>query len=369
MRVLRRVAGESRYGQRKVPTDDQVRRDLGMPSLLALIIRRRLMLLSSVLRSGCKACSALLSLHVESGTHHRMPWVELVLGDQRLLQQTSATKLDDLRDPHENAEKWETFILDYPGPWRELVKTIAPFSLGADADLLACEGGGALGIGSERWVCDQCEGKTFYSFKELLALSRARHGHRNDMRRYVAANARCPVCCTVFANRPKTVAHLNEKRRPGTSSITCGELIAAGLYEPLSDIEVAKVDESDKALRARARKMGHTQPRATFFAGRTAMRVVPGLQQAQHGDYLPRKRLHSKAALDTVEWRRKSRRTIECNFNVVHLFLNSVRFAYSHQPIGNRRQNVCKNILKNIRKSSQIMENPSKIVPKSMKNQ
>ena len=47
---------------------------------------------------------------------------------------------------------------------------------------------------------------------------------------------------------------------------------------------------------------------------------------------------------------------------------NSLRFAYSHQPIGNRRQNVYKDMLKIIRKSSQIMENPSKIVPKSIPN-
>ena len=48
---------------------------------------------------------------------------------------------------------------------------------------------------------------------------------------------------------------------------------------------------------------------------------------------------------------------------------NSLRFAYSHQPIGNRHQDVCKNMLTIIRKSAQIIENPCKIHPKSMTNQ
>ena len=56
-------------------------------------------------------------------------------------------------------------------------------------------------------------------------------------------------------------------------------------------------------------------------------------------------------------------------FFLVEELENSLRFAYSHQPIRNRRQSVCKNMLKIIRKSSQIMENPSQIGPKSIPNQ
>ena len=55
-------------------------------------------------------------------------------------------------------------------------------------------------------------------------------------------------------------------------------------------------------------------------------------------------------------------------FFLVEELENSLRFAYSHQPIRNRRQSVCKNMLKIIRKSSQIMENPSNIGPKSIQH-
>ena len=63
---------------------------------------------------------------------------------------------------------------------------------------------------------------------------------------------------------------------------------------------------------------------------------------------------------------------IYINISINNKKVNSLRFAYSHQPIGNRRQNVCKNMLKIIRilsKSWKSIQNQSKIHSKSMNNQ
>ena len=58
-------------------------------------------------------------------------------------------QLDELEDPYENAAAWETFIMEHPGAWRDLVEMLSSVTLGADADHFSCKErcGEAVGAG------------------------------------------------------------------------------------------------------------------------------------------------------------------------------------------------------------------------------
>eukprot|EP00972_Heterocapsa_arctica_P073014 10785066-Heterocapsa_arctica.AAC.1 len=120
MRVLRRIAGQMRHGGEKHMCDADVRTALGMPSLNILIARRRLMLLSSVLRHNSQSVCALLATRVPGTQHGKLPWVELVVADMLALQRGARGKLDDLGCPVANAAAWHAFVVRFPGAWHGL---------------------------------------------------------------------------------------------------------------------------------------------------------------------------------------------------------------------------------------------------------
>jgi hypothetical protein len=114
MRVMRKIAGACRFGQRGVPSDDVVRQRLGVPSLQCLIIRRRLSLLVALLQSKTMPLVSLLAAVGGSLDHPRMPWALLITDDLSALAEFHRSRPSSLGLPCENAAAWESFITEYP---------------------------------------------------------------------------------------------------------------------------------------------------------------------------------------------------------------------------------------------------------------
>ena len=196
--------------------DRDVRRALGMPSLSIMIARRRLLLISSILRCNSPAVFALLATSVPGTTHGKLPWVELILGDFRALLSNTGGKLDELGCPVLNASRWFEFIRLFPCAWRSLVNSYHVTTTDVDDDLFRKRGLGPCISKSPRvWACQQCQSIAFRSEKALLSHMRAAHGCRNNLRRFIGPSASCPVCSMIFANRPKALAHVQDGRQKG----------------------------------------------------------------------------------------------------------------------------------------------------------
>ena len=69
MRVLNRIAGKCRHAKAAHCSDSEVRYELGMPSLHALITRHRLQLLASICRCDVPILPALLAVRVRGTVH------------------------------------------------------------------------------------------------------------------------------------------------------------------------------------------------------------------------------------------------------------------------------------------------------------
>jgi hypothetical protein len=300
MRVLRRIVGKMRFSSSGHDTDHCIRASLGAPSLGILIARRRLMLLASIFRCNSQAVSALLSTTVPGTLHGKLPWVELVITDMIALQRFLNGKIDELGCPVANAPLWHAFILKYPSAWRDLVGSYATTSTDADACTVRRPVPGPCVAGGIRpWACPHCPGVSFFTEKAMRSHVRAKHGSRNDLRRFIGPSASCPVCCVQFANRPKALAHLQDGRRRGGSATTCKEVVERGVFSPLPDELVRQLDLADRELRRSSMKLGWTQPRSLFRTRRAAARAVP-IGPPAH--YLPCKRRRTKGPVFSDGW-------------------------------------------------------------------
>jgi hypothetical protein len=177
MRVLRRIAGACRFNAVGNKTDAMVRRELNMPSMQCLIVRRRLMLLMSVLRSEVKSLMALMAAVSARGDKSRLPWVELVYKDLCALARYHGDRLTELGDPRGDAAKWHRFIVDYPLAWRQLVAEFHYFDSSLDAAATSKQTS-RLGYDCEH-VCAACREAgcpcVFASEKALMCHQRSKH--------------------------------------------------------------------------------------------------------------------------------------------------------------------------------------------------
>jgi hypothetical protein len=301
MRALRRIAGMCRHGQPKTLPDHDVREVLGAPSLQCLIIRRRLELLSSVLRSEIGSLNALLRSTSSCADATKLPWVTLVISDLRVLRSCMGDKLAELGDPVADAAKWFTFICDYPSAWKSMLHQLHLTSLPIDAQRAkknVCQMAGV-----QAYQCDQCQkiGKStsFPSMKALLCHMRKLHGVRNMFRQFVDSRAICPVCRVQFETRIRAIAHLTETRCRGRMKQTCRKAIEDGRFEPLPARIVTILDTADARCRKHARAAGKTQVTVRVPAKRARTRGVVGNDTSRCASFLPyrpAKRLRCKTA-------------------------------------------------------------------------
>ena len=296
MRVLRRIAGMCRHGLTKTLPDQDVREVLGAPSLQCLIMRRRLELLSAVLRSEVRALSILLRPTSPNADLRKMPWVNLVISDLYALQSCMGEKLADLGNPVGDASKWFSFIRDHPAAWRAMQNQLSVPSMPIDHH--RAKNNAYQVDHGQAFKCEQCkkDGKdtNFPSVKTLPCHMRKLHGERNVFRTFVDGNAICPVCRVGFETRMRAVAHLTEARCRGRANHTCRRAVEAGRFEPLP-----AQDAADAVHRKRARAVGKTQVAVRIPAKRARVHGSAGgesITNAPNLPYRPSKRLRSKTA-------------------------------------------------------------------------
>eukprot|EP00973_Karenia_brevis_P011041 1494564-Karenia_brevis.AAC.1 len=107
MRGLRRIAGKVKFdatSAREAGSDHSVRVMLGAPSLLCIIMRRRLLLLASVLRYGPPHLLAILATRSKTNECAPLPWVSLVLADLRQLWAAQRARFDELGSPEDSPD-------------------------------------------------------------------------------------------------------------------------------------------------------------------------------------------------------------------------------------------------------------------------
>ena len=307
MRGLRMIAGRSRYSRESAmqASDHDVRLELQAMSLQCVLIRRRLLLLSQIVRHGNPQLHRLLCTSRRDGS--KLAWVQAVLADMQIIFANCKNKLADLGPPDSNAESWWKFIHDFPLEWRALVKSLHLTSMSLDevsvSRHLDCSH-------VEAHRCSYCD-RTFPSDRALLAHTRTKHRTFSEPARFVGRSLRCPICFTKFTNRPRLVAHLVDKRSRGKKEFTCNAVLCAGFVKPADEQEFSEVCLADRILRKEARKRGLTQPRADTTAKR--LRVGSSVSAAAlacvddkpsnmlaWSEVPPAKRLRRKTSLDTI---------------------------------------------------------------------
>ena len=230
-------------------------------SLQCLLVRRRLLLLSQIIRHGNAQMLALLSTTRRDGC--KLSWVQAVIIDMHVLFDNSGGKLQELGLPSENAEAWWAFIRDHPNAWAALVRRMHLSSMSFDEALVAKHLAGHAGA----CVCKICS-CCFSCDRALQSHIRRKHNKVSDVSRFVGQSLRCCVCRTLFSTRTRLVAHLSDKRCRGSRSFNCRDVLQSGFVQQACEQEFTQAHLSDRDLRKQARKRGLTQPHAIFPAKR-----------------------------------------------------------------------------------------------------
>ena len=307
MRGLRMIASKCRYSRASAmkASDHDVRVELGATSLQCLLIRRRLLLLGQVIQFGNSQLHALLSTSKRDGS--KIPWVQAIISDLRILFESRRSKLLDLGPPDANAHRWWCFIRDYSAEWKQLVKSLHITTMEFD---VAGTSQSVLHSKTGDFACKMCDCQ-FTSSKALQAHERSKHSRFSNVSKYVGKSLRCCVCGQTFSTRPRLIAHLSDRRSRGRKVFTCNAVLTTGLVSPVCEHEFAEACLADKGLRKEARKRGLTQPCTVFHAKRIkigatiassallATEDVPSNMLIWCNVH-PKKRLRTKTSLDGV---------------------------------------------------------------------
>ena len=259
MRGLRRIAGDPRFSADVQYTDLQVRALLKMPSVDCFVSQLRLAYLGRIVRARPRGLLGLL--HLRDGTR-RLPWVMEVGKDcERLrvhgLLPASFPGFFDAPDT------WLQLIADAAG-WKNLVDQL--FFLESVTDRSVKGSNSDSPTRALAYACARCD-RAFASQLALEAHCRVKHGDRLDIRRFVRDSV-CPACATDYRERIRCIAHLSDRRRPA-----CADWVQRNV-PPLSDAELQKLDEVDRALRRSAWRQGHTHHIAKLPAIRKNGRAI-----------------------------------------------------------------------------------------------
>lgn len=260
MRGLRMIANKSRFSKKSSAgiKDHDIRYSLGAMSFQCMLTRRRLLLLGQVVCYGNFQLHSLLATSRLDGT--KLPWVQTVISDLRLLYDHKYNKVSELGDPIIDAEKWWTFIREFPQQWRQLVKGlhITTMALDSEGKTPYCD---KTITQNSSHTCRIC-GCGYLSSKALQAHIRVKHSKISNVARFVGTSLKCCVCGLAFSTRPRLIAHLADKRRSGCRKITCHDVVSAGYVEQIREDELEQATMSDRKLRRDARRRGFTQPRS-----------------------------------------------------------------------------------------------------------
>ena len=245
MRVLRKIAGCSRY--QRCETDLQVRRNLKMPSIECILVRCRLRYVRRLIVSRPLALLSLLGVAFQG---KRLPWVQLVLKDLRLMR-TAAACCSRLPDPAHDTREWIKFMADAV-LWKRALHCVTFVDSVFGCELTRqCD---QQASAHTQYSCDECR-STFTNAKALAAHKRTKHGVRVEQRYYSNAQGECQVCKSQFVTHQRLLRHLCDGRRTKCWTAIQGD---PQRFKRLSEREVACLDDQYRTGKASARKSGHS---------------------------------------------------------------------------------------------------------------
>ena len=215
-----------------------------------LLARARLLYLRRLCKHSKQALFLLLTM--SHGTK-RMPWITQLVSDLALLR--ASTKFHKIKIPGQNADlsKWMRVFSDRQA--RETVVNGIFFTKSCDDKYSTPSGLRSVNT----YICIICtvgiDGTrpSFASQRALESHQRAKHKKLSDLRFYVGADGKYPVCKTTFNSRIRCLAHLSDRRRTA-----CSDQIKAGSFRKIAATRVAQLDIEDRTARREAQRAGHS---------------------------------------------------------------------------------------------------------------
>ena len=116
--------------RKTIHPDLEIRKYLEVPSIDCLVRKRRLYYFSRIACSNCVQLHALLQQVVNG---RRLPWVELICDDLRVLQQCVHPKLAELPDPAVDdmggLNEWWALARSYPREFKSIIELYFTFAV------------------------------------------------------------------------------------------------------------------------------------------------------------------------------------------------------------------------------------------------
>jgi hypothetical protein len=206
MRVLRRIAGEPRFGHCE-HTDYQIRQQVGFCSLDCCLVRARLRYVGRVIAAQPKSLLAALWLT----RLKTLPWMELLRDDMKTMYDCVGDVRYKLPHPGTDAMAWFCFARDRPDEWTASVSKINFLASVFDQHEFEPLVGHV-----QNFACDLCPapGPSFSTAKARDQHLRVKHGITSSVKMYIDGSGICPICMTNFRSRSRVIAHVSDTRRP-----------------------------------------------------------------------------------------------------------------------------------------------------------
>ena len=268
MRVLRRItdciSGVSDGPHR---SNVAVRRMVGEPCVDCILLRSRLCYAKRVVEHGPAQLHALLW---NNGSPTE--WAKQVQKDIVFMQSVCGKSIGH------NMSPWDVLLHTPRGEWKDATSKILGDESAADPSVEIVGAGGSV-LSAQTFCCFACvagdeersAAPQFKSLKALQSHQRVKHGIRSPMRFFASGSGVCPACHTNFRQRLRLLAHLCDSRRPICRD-KCLDL--RNEIEPISFIEVSRLDLADRAARTAAAKQGHSHAIAVGEAVRSDGKAV-----------------------------------------------------------------------------------------------
>lgn len=207
-----------------LPSDDDVLRDLGAPSLGMLVKTARLHLFGRVVS---KLPSTLISA-LCAAMPLKTSWLSVVSLDLKWLAGVSSRVR-----PDSSISEWASFVRASPKAFASMIRD-ASDQFGAS--FVPAKASRTILSSSGPWVCSHCS-DAFGSFSALCSHSARKHWYKCEARRYVHTT-HCPVCCLECHTRTRVVQHIAH-----SSPVCLANLQSRGSV--LTDDEVLRLDQEE----------------------------------------------------------------------------------------------------------------------------
>jgi hypothetical protein len=306
MTVVRRIGNAMRFKATDNISDYEARKAINAPSIECLLLRSRLLYLSSLARFGPRVLLGMLAavVHDQPGSNgvRRMSWATQITNDLRILKGFHSKKLAGMPDPVDSPTEWWMLVTRFPSEWRAIVKGyfVLDSPIG-DARKTAQTVPNCI---DKMFICYLCvDTPAFVTEKGLQTHCRVKHCSRNPVAEFIDDSLQCPACGVRLHSRVAVLNHASETRqRSKVIRTRCRDVILSGRFPRLSPSILAGLSEKDTLERRQAKKLGKSLAPATVPAKRSGhlertRRLREFNNQAGQPVMRPIRRLRKKTAV------------------------------------------------------------------------